>query len=191
MRWTLEMEEEFTDLKIVAELTKDRSIIKGNFEEGLYIRGKKAEFEKVSILDDKIKLYLPLNREKIENCGSKFAYPIDMGEYVEYVCEGGKYGFTFELYNTDDTQIDEVTEEFKYNVQEKYEYTIVDIMEQTEKEGHIVGMVMVSGEVNEEDMLAYVYIMDCFRMYSFGKNEDWKIVRKLASMIFEHIEIGR
>lgn len=191
MKWNLEMEENFSDLEIISQIVKNKTTVQGTFEEGIYIRGRKMAFEKVSVLNERIQVYLPVRREQMNHSGDRFAYPQAIGEHEEYRCEDGAFNFTFEIYETNDMAMEDRLEEFKYGVQERYELTSVNINSELKKDGKAAGTALISGEVEEKSAFAYVYFWEDCRMYVFCSEENWEAVRSLAFKIFNEAEKGR
>lgn len=170
MKWNLAIEEQFQDLTIISELVKEKVTVKGNFEDGIYIRGKQAEFEKVPVCGNKVSVYLPVERKQTEKFGKEFVCPEQMEWYEEYVCGLGTYGIAFEICHSSTTEymeisIEEEAEYFCEEIQEHYEDTTVEIAD------------ILNGE-------------NLFRFYLFCDKSNWKEMGYLAAKIADNIELS-
>lgn len=200
MRWTLEMEEEFIDLEIMKILLDEKRNVKGNFEEGIYIKEERTEFAKISVLNDEISVYLPEDREKKEHYGRMFAYPEKMGIYEEYVILDGRICFTVEkaLPEPEENMIPDM-EEWKEltidGIEGKNEDTVVTQIEDLGIDGIQIHSLMIKGFIGEEpeQYAGYIYLAirgkQAYRIYLMSAYEMWELTYKLGKKIAENIEI--
>ena len=132
VKWSLEMKEQFSDLSIISMITANKSTVKGNFEDGIYIKGRRTEFEKVPVCGGKLEVWLPVDKEKKEFFGKEFVCPGHMEVYEEYVCEEGSYGAAFEVCQMPEGKETEVSarelaEAFREEIEEEYPCTCVSM----------------------------------------------------------------
>lgn len=200
MRWTLEMEEEFIDLEIMKILLDEKRNVKGNFNDGIYIKEKRTEFAKIPVLNDEISVYLPEDREKKEHYGKVFAYPEKMGIHEEYVILDDKICFTVEkvLPESEENMIPDM-EEWKEitidDIEDKNEDTVVTQIEDLSNDGIQIQSLMIKGFIGEEpeQYAGYIYLAirekHVYRIYLMSAYENWELTYKLGKKIAENIEI--
>lgn len=197
MKWSLEIEEQFNDLSIISMITADKSPVRGNFEDGVYIKGKKTEFEKVLVCEGRLGIWLPIEREKKEYYGKEFVCPDNMELYEEYVCEKENYGAAFEVCQMPEWKEigalgRELAETFREEIEEKYLYTHVSVANIFEDE-NLLCYLVAEGELENETVYSYVYFirdnMNVYRCYFFSGKLNWKEICYLAEKIMENIEI--
>lgn len=197
MRWTLEMEEEFIDLEIMKILLDEKRNVKGNFDDGIYIKEKRTEFSKISLLNNEIELYLPEDKAKKEHYGKEFAYPEKMGTYEEYVILNESMCFTIE--KPLETNVLSDMEEWKEytidGIEDNNGDTVVTQIEDLSIDGIQIHSLMIKGFIGEEveQYTGYVYLIICgthiYRMYIMSVQENWELTYKLGNKIVENIEI--
>ena len=198
MKWNLAIEEQFQDLSIISELVREKVTVKGNFEDGIYIRGKQAKFEKVPVCGNKVSVYLPVERKQTEKFGKEFVCPEQMEWYEEYVCGLGTYGIAFEICHSSTTEymeisIEEEAESFCEEIQEHYEDTTVEIADILNGENLLCSF-MARGEISGKTMISYIYFIrsrtNLFRFYLFCDKSNWKEMGYLAAKIADNIELS-
>lgn len=191
------MEKQFIDLSIINMLLKEKSTVKGSFEEGIYIKERKVEFEKIPVCCGQIYVYLPKKRLHKEIYGKEFVCPDDMELYEEFVCEEGKYGIAFEtckLMGKQEIEIsgEELAESFIEEIEEKYEDTCVYITD-IFRGKRILCCLMAEGEIRDNTVFAYIYFIknekSLFRCYIFCEKSNWKEISYLAAKIVDNIEV--
>lgn len=205
MHWKPEMEEKFMDLDFMEVLLEEKRTVKGNFEEGIYIKEVKTPFDKVSLFDGEIEIYLPSNRIQTEHCGKEFLYPDGMGVYEEYITEKGDFAFTIEKFAESSMDLEKVglspvadiKELYEYtsdNIQEKHENTSVTDIDQFEQSDIQISSA-IAGGILEDDMdfagniFVIVYKSKVYRFYVIAKEELSETAYKLGKKIVEKLEI--
>ncbi len=195
MKWNPEMESQWKDLSVIGILVKEKQTVKGNFQDGLFIKEKRVEFEKVSICEGRILAYLPLERERKERYGRKFVCP-DMEQYEEFVCGEGNYGIAFEVCpqsqgKKTEISVKELAEDFIDEVQEKYEDTVVGLVNIFQGK-RILCSLVAEGEMDNKTVFSYIYFIkgetNLFRCYIFCEKSNWKEMSYLAAKIVKNIE---
>ena len=188
------MEEQFSDLSIISMIIANKSPVKGNFVDGVYIKGKRTEFEKVPVCGGRLEVWLPVNKEKKEHYGKEFVCPEHMELYEEYVCEEGNYGVAFEVCQEwKDTEISaqKLAEDFQEEVEEKYLCTCISIAYVFEDE-HLLCYLVADGELNHETVYSYIYFLrndtNIYRCYFYCSELKREEICYLAEMIIENIE---
>ncbi len=196
LKWNMEMEENFIDLLIINELLKEKKLLKGDFDKEFYIKERKVDFEKASVCEGRMKIYLPVEREQTESFGSKFTYPPQMGAYEEYICEGGAYGVTIEICDLEDeTKQNETAKEvagrMKEDIQEKYEDTCVYIANIFENDDWLCCL-LADGEIEDKRVFSYIYVLrkgtTLYRIYVLCKKDNWRELAYLAKKMVNKIE---
>lgn len=192
MRWTLEMEEEFIDLEIMEDILEEKRTIKGDFITGIYIKEQKEEFEKVSVLDDQIQLYLPQKRENKEHYGREFMYPEVMGKYEEYVSEDGRFCFTIENCTSKDSYLKkDVTED----IEDRYKNTVITEIADFENNGMKIQSIMAEGMIGDDldEYVGFIFFIDCvtvlYRFYIISEEPLWDITYKLGLRVVKNMEL--
>ena len=198
MKWSLEIEGQFSDLSIISMITANKSLVKGNFEDGVYIKGKRAEFDKVPVCGGKLEVWLPVDKEKKELFGKEFVCPGHMEIYEEYVCEEGSYGAAFEVCQMPDwkdvgSSGRELAEAFREETEEKYPCTGVSIANVFEDD-RLLCCLVAEGELDNEMVYSYIYFirdnMNIYRCYFFCRKKNWNEISYLAEMIIGNMEIA-
>lgn len=205
MHWEPEMEEKFMDLDYMKVLLEGKRTVKGNFEEGIYIREVKTPFDKVSFFNGEIEFYLPTERIQTEHCGKKFLYPDAMGMYEEYASEKGDFAFTIEKFaeNSMDLEkvglspISNIKEIYEYtsdNIQEKHEDTVVTNIDYFEQNDIQVSSAIAEGILEDgTDFVGHIFVIvyksKVYRFYVIVKEELSETAYKLGKKIAEKLEI--
>lgn len=191
------MEEQFSDLSIISMITANKCPVKGNFEDGVYIKGKRTGFEKVPVCGGRLGVWLPVDKEKKEYFGSEFVCPEHMEIYEEYICEEKSYGVAFEacqMPEGKDTEVSarELAEAFQEEIEEKYPCTCVSIAYIFEDE-HLLCYLVADRELDRETVYSYIYFLrdneNIYRCYFFCSELKRKEICYLAEMIIENIEM--
>ena len=197
VKWSLEMEEQFRDLSIISMITANKSTVKGNFEDGIYIKGRRTEFERVSVCGGRLEVWLPVDKEKKELFGKEFVCPGHMEIYEEYVCEEGSYGAAFEVCQMPEGKETEVSalelaEAFREETEEEYPCTCVSIANIFDDE-HLLCLLVADGELNHQTVYAYIYFLrsneNIYRCYFFCSELKREEICYLAKMIIGNIEV--
>jgi len=83
VKWSLEIKEQFSDLSIISMITANKSTVKVNFEDGIYIKGRRTEFEKVPVCGGKLEVWLQVDKEKKEFFGKEFLIEVDPKDFYK------------------------------------------------------------------------------------------------------------
>ena len=180
--WTEEDEEKYKDLEIIRMIVREKSLLKGNFEDKIYLKGKGIEFEKVAILGNKYEMYLPINRNKDNNL-DKFFLPKDEFEvYEAYECENGRFGIIVEQLANIQTEKKKDLDKYNEYILAKYEH--VDIKEEISTESGIVGSVLMYSELENEEICVQIYQNNECKLFVYCQVDDFEAIRRLANKMF-------
>lgn len=184
--WTEEDEEKYKDLEIVQIIVQEKSLLRGDFQDKIYLKGKGIEFEKVTILGEKYEMYLPINRNKDENLDKFFLTKEEFEVYEAYECENGRFGIIIEQLTNVQNEINKYLDNYKDYILAKYEDVDMDIIEEISTE--TLGSALMYGELENEEICAQVYQNSQCKLLIYCHREDFEAIRRLANKIFLAIE---
>ena len=195
VRWTPEMEEEFIDLEIMEDILEEKRTVKGDFTTGIYIKEQKEEFEKVSVLDGEIELYLPQKREKKEHYGREFMYPKVMGKFEEYVSDDGRFCFTIEKLEDCLPEDSDIKADVVENIEDRYANTVITEIADFENKGMKIDSIMAEGMIGEDfdEYVGFIFFIVCgtelYRFYIMSEDSLWDITYKLGLRVVKNMEL--
>lgn len=189
--WKIEDEEQYFDIKAVEIMTRKKRGVMGEFPE-LLVKEKPMKFKYIKLFDGKLGIYLPEGQGDNEHIGSKYYYPSEMNEYMEYITEDNQYYITVEKLICDNTNLSEFAEEICDDIDDVYEDAIAKVTrEYVENDLEIVEIfVVVTGDI---DCFAWIFVIkkdeDIFRLYFSCECENKDAMAEMAYKVVENIDI--
>ena len=79
--WMEEDEKKYRDLDIIRMIVREKNLLREDFEDVLFLQGKKLKVEKVNVYAGKYEMYLPINRNKLDKIET---FLISKNEFQNY-----------------------------------------------------------------------------------------------------------
>lgn len=179
--WKEEDEEKYADLDIVRMIVREKKLLRGRFQDEIFLQDEKVDFEKVKIFDNGYEIYLAVNRKEDDSFKRFF---VSSNESRAYECEGGKFGIAIEQSNIGD--MEQYVEYLTSN------YDDIDIIARKKilVDSEFMEIATICADIEGEEKYSELYVDGEYKIFVYSEKINFEVIRRLAYKIFKDRLLG-